>query len=136
MPTNYTIHWTVTNYGTDVDGVEVRARLGSGVKFTGKTGGNTTSPPRIDESTGEVVWQVGRLLATAGILSEKPEAIFQIAARPASSDIDNYMLILEGTEIHGRDEFNDLTLTATDAPVTTRLEADKTVNTNDGKVIQ
>jgi len=136
VPTNYTIHWTVTNYGTDVDGVEVRARLGSGVKFTGKTGGNTTSPPRMDESTGEVVWQVGRLLATAGILSEKPEAIFQIAARPASSDIDNYMLILEGTEVHGRDEFTDLTLTATDAPVTTRLEADKTVNTNDGKVIQ
>ena len=136
VPTNYTIHWTVTNYGTDVDSVEVRARLGSGVTFTGKTGGNTTSPPRMDESTGEVVWQVGRLLATAGILSEKPEAIFQIAARPASSDIDNYMLILEGTEVHGRDEFTDLTLTATDAPVTTRLEADKTVGTNDGKVIQ
>ncbi len=92
--------------------------------------------PRFDASTGEVVWQVGRLIATTGILNEKPEAIFQIEARPASSDAGDYMVILEGAEIHGRDEFTDTTLTNTAQTLTTRLEADPTVGANDGKVIQ
>ncbi|OGY58510.1 MAG: hypothetical protein A3C03_00155 [Candidatus Colwellbacteria bacterium RIFCSPHIGHO2_02_FULL_45_17] len=136
IPTNYTIHWRVTNYGTDVDKVEVRAKLGAGVKFTGKTAGNTDSAPQVDSSTGEVVWQVGRLLATTGILNEKPEAIFQVEARPSGSDVGNYMVILESTGIQGRDEFTETTIIGTDDPVTTRLSADPTVGANDGKVIQ
>ena len=136
ISTRYTIHWNVTNYGTDVDGIEVRAKLGEGVTFTGNTGGNTDNAPKLDSSTGEVVWQVGRLLATTGVISEKPEAIFQVEARPSGANIGNYMTLIEETRITGRDEFTDITITGTDLPATTRLPDDNTVSQNDGKVIQ
>lgn len=132
--TNYTIHWKLANYGTDLNAVEVRAKLPEGVSFTGKTGGNTDSAPSFDSGTREVVWRVDRMLATTGILSEKPEAIFQVSATPKASDIGGYMVILDETRVTAHDEFVDATITNTAGRVTTRLEADNTVGANDGKV--
>ena len=70
------------------------------------------------------------------IWDEKPEAIFQVEARPTAVNIGNYMTLIEETRITGRDEFTDITITGTDLPATTRLPDDNTVSQNDGKVIQ
>jgi len=134
-PTNYTIHWQLTNYGTDVDEVEVRARLGSGVSFTGVAKGNTSSAPKIDQSTGEIVWRVGKLLATTGILSERPEAIFQVEAVPQSSHVGEYMVLVEETRVQARDEFTDTAITGSDSTLDTRLADDSTVGGDDGRVV-
>lgn len=136
VPTHYTIHWQLANYGTDVDEVEVRARLGDGVRFNGVTKGNTNSVPKIDQATGEIVWRVGKLLATTGILSEKPEAIFQIEAVPRGTDVGEYMILVESTVVRAHDEFTDVTLTGGDSTLDTRLTDDPTVSGDDGRVIE
>jgi len=132
--TEYTVHWSVKNHGTDVDNVEVRARLGDGVVFTGETAGNTDTVPEIDSETGEVVWKVGRLLATTGILNAEPEAIFQVSATPMSANIGNYMLLIGETRVSGDDEFTETTIMSNASAIDTRLPDDPTVNAGDGEV--
>ena len=136
VPTQYTVHWRLANYNSDVDQVEVRARLANGVKFSGNAESNTGDAPSVDSDTGEVVWKVGNLIATTGVLNDKPEAIFQIEATPSASDAGNYMELLDVTQIYAHDQFADVTITGTDQQLTTRLEDDSTVNSSDGKVIQ
>jgi len=135
-PTNLTIHWNLTNYGTDVEDVEVRARLADGATFTGKTKSNTSNVPKLDPDTGEVVWRVGKLIATTGVLSEKPEAIFQIEVTPNSSNEGKYVSIVGTTEVVGNDEFTETIIKGEDSVLTTRLEDDPTVGENIGKVVQ
>jgi len=135
-PTNYTIHWRISNFGTDVDEVEVRVRLADGVTFTGITKGNTGDVAKIDPATGEIVWRVGRLLATTGILNEKPETIFQIQATPNGSQVGDYMTLVETTNVIAHDEFTDITIAGSDSPITSRLPDDPTVNVDNGKVVQ
>jgi hypothetical protein len=134
-PTNYTIHWDVTNFGTDVDAIEVRAFLEPGVRFIKPVSNNTGEQVLFDSGTGDVVWRVGRLVATTGVLGEKPEAIFQIEAIPPSAFIGKYFPLLQSTRIQGRDEFNDVTIYSEETGITTRLEADPTIKENSGLVI-
>ena len=134
MPTDLTIHWRIGSYSTDVSNLEVRARLADGVAFTGKTKSSNGVLPEIDTATGEVVWKVGKLLANAGILSDKPEAIFQVRATPTDGMAGNYMKLLEMTSVKATDDFSGLELTSSAEPVTTRLPSDTTVKENEGMV--
>jgi len=132
--TGDTVVWIVKYHGTDVDNVEVRARFGDGVVLTGETAGNTDTVPEIDSETGEVVWKVGRLLATTGILNAEPEAIFQVSATPMSANIGNYMLLIGETRVSGDDEFTETTIMSNASAIDTRLPDDPTVNAGDGEV--
>ncbi len=134
VPTNYTIHWTVRNLSTDVDGVEVRAHLEDGVSFTAKVKSNTESEPYFDSESGEVVWRLGRLVATTGVLSESPEAVFQIEAIPKQSHRGKYMPLIAVTEIRGSDEFTGQTIAGTYGLIDTRLYGDPTVGEGAGLV--
>ena len=134
VPTNYTIHWSVKNFGTDVGNVEVRASLENGVRFTGTTKNNSGSEPYFDPETGEVVWQIGRLVATAGLLGETPSATFQIEAIPSALHKGKYMPLIGVTEIRGDDEFTGQAIGSTAGLIDTRLSGDPTVKEGDGLV--
>lgn len=135
--TDFTIHWLLTNYSTDMKNVEVRAKMEDGVVFTGAVKANTTSLPTVDEEAGEIVWKLGKVFATTGITGEKPEAIFQIKATPSMPSLfGNYMPLLSETTIKATDDFTGLDVGYSAPALTTRLEADKTVGENDGKVSQ
>ncbi len=134
-PTNFTVHWKLTNYSTDATGVEVRAKLADNVKFTGQAKANTTAVPQFDSSTGEMVWSVGQLSATSGILTDAPEAIFQLEAVPQASDTGKYMNLLLPSGVKAQDNFTGQNLTAGSDVVSTSLPSDSTVNPNDGLVV-
>jgi len=135
-PTNYTIHWKVSNFGTDVGNVEVRARLEAGVTFVKVIKNNTDIDPEYNSATREVVWRLGDLLATTGVLSERPEVIFQIEAIPESSHKNKYMPLVEEVRVSSNDKFTETTISSIGSSVTTRLEGDNTVNEGDGRVVQ
>ncbi len=134
-PTDYTIHWKLTNYSTDATAVEVRAKLADNVKFTGTVKSNTSVMPQFDATSGEVVWSVGQLPATSGILTDAPEAVFQIEATPQASDVGKYMNLLLPAGVKAQDSFTGMQLTAGADAVSTRLPSDTTVGPNDGLVI-
>ena len=132
--TNFTIHWLLTNFTTDLAGVEVRARLEDGVTFTGKAKSNVQSLPEFDEKSGEVIWRPGNISATLGVLGEKPEAIFQVEAIPKSSRTGQYLPLIGETKVSARDEWSGLEITASAGSVDTRLPGDPTVKEGEGLV--
>ncbi|MEX2053982.1 MAG: hypothetical protein WD883_00315 [Candidatus Colwellbacteria bacterium] len=136
VSTEYTIHWSLVNFGTDVEGVVVRARLEEGVSFTGNVKSNIGTTPQLEASTREVVWLVGDLPATRGVVDEGPQAIFQLTLTPSSSTVGNFASLLGITSISGIDAFTGVMLSSTDGAINTRLFDDPTVGPNEGKVIQ
>jgi len=134
--TQYTVHWFLTNFSSDVRDIEVRAAVEDGVVFTGIIRSNTTPPPEINQESGEIIWKIDRLVATTGITGEKPEAIFQIEANPTLDKKGNYMPLLSVTQVKAFDEFGETEIFNSDEAITTQLSHDSTVVEGQGKVIE
>ena len=134
--TEYTIHWSLINTGTDVDEVTVRAHLENGVDFTGEVRGTTNVLPVLDSSSDVVVWSVGTVSATQGILGKGPEVIFQVRLTPGVGSLGQFAPLLGITSVSAKDVFTNVSLLGTDTPLTTVLSDDTTVGSNQGKVIQ
>ncbi|MFA5083816.1 MAG: hypothetical protein WC475_00310 [Candidatus Paceibacterota bacterium] len=134
--TQYTVHWLITNYATDVSNVEVRAFLESGVRFTGQVKGNVDSLPTYNDRTQEVIWTINKISATKGVISQPLEAIFQIEAVPNSNQIGNYQPLIRETNISASDDFTGKTLLNQAAGITTALPDDLTVSQIRGTVSQ
>ena len=135
-PTQYTIHWIITNYATDVTNVKVSAYLQSGAWFTGKVKSNMGTLPVFDADAGLVTWEIPTLPATKGIVSQAAEAVFQIEATPAVNQVGQSMPVLGETKIEAQDVFTGLALNESDAALTTDLPDDKTIPTDADRRVQ
>lgn len=136
VPTNYTVHWLVKNYTTDVSGVSVRARLSDNVRMTGVVKGISAEAIAYDGNTQEVVWNIDRISATKGVIDAPLEAVFQIEATPSPNLASSYMPLIGETVIAGKDEFTGSELRATDGAIATSLPDDSTIGSQGGIVIQ
>lgn len=136
VPTQYTVHWELKNYATDVKDVEVRSFLLGGVRWTEKVQSNIESIPEYNERTQEIVWKIPRIAATRGILSQPIEAIFQIEATPSIGFINQYLPLVSETRVRAIDEFTGLELNNVDFALSTNLTDDTTVGAGQGSVRQ
>lgn len=134
--TNFTIHWLITNYGTDIKNVEVKAFLGGNVRFTGEAKSNAITTPVYNERTQEVVWMIDSIAAGSGILNRPLEATFQVEAIPSVSDVGKYMTLLQSTNLKALDDFTGLEIQASDSGLNTELKDDLTITSQQGVVIQ
>lgn len=135
-PTNYTVHWILKNYSSDVSDVSVRATLPSGVRFTNVTKTNAPTNVVYDESARIVSWRFDKLPATKGVVDKPMEAIFQIEATPGPEFINTYMPLIGETTITAKDDFTGSILSGSDVGLTTALPDDATVGGGGGVVIQ
>ncbi|MDP3947186.1 MAG: hypothetical protein Q8Q41_00650 [bacterium] len=135
-PTNFTVHWVIANYATDVENVTVRAFLQSGVTWTGKVQSNINAIPVWNERTQEVSWTIDRIPATRGALGNPIEAIFQIEATPSINQLGDYMPLISDTELRAKDTFVNAEIVATDSTISTSLPDDPTVGQQGGIVRQ
>ena len=108
--TNYTIHWTITNYSTDVHDVRLKAYLQSSVGWANKFKTNVTSTLAYNERTQEVTWLIDKIPATKGVIGAPAEAIFQIEATPSIIQVGQAMPLLSKTIFEAIDEFTNLKL--------------------------
>jgi hypothetical protein len=132
--TNFTVHWLLNNFGSDVSGVEVRAALGNNVKVVGEPKSNIGSIPVYQEESGLVVWNIDRIQANRGVVGGPIEAIFQIEATPTSDLIGSYMPLIDQTIVRALDDFTGRELIGSDVPITTALPDDLTVGQQGGVV--
>lgn len=135
-PTQYTVHWVIKNYATDVRNVIVRGVLKSGVSWTGAVRSNVDSVPVFNERTSEIIWQIDRLAASKGVIGEAAEAVFQIQAVPNLTQVGQYQPLLSETSLEAVDEFTGLPLESSDSALTTALPDDLTVGQIGGRVVQ
>lgn len=134
QPVNFTVHWLLENFASDVSNLEVRAALPAGVKFTGVAKSNFGPQPFWDENNSQVVWQIDKLPANKGAIDEPAEAVFQIEAVPGGEFVGKYFPILGETTIKTLDNFTNEEVIKTAAPLTTALPDDATVGAQGGVV--
>ncbi|MEK7554891.1 MAG: hypothetical protein AAB518_02835 [Patescibacteria group bacterium] len=133
--TNFTIHWVLTNFSTDLENVEVHAFLGSNVRFTGVAKTNVGAIPTGNEGTQEVIWNVGNLNAGKGILGAPAEAIFQIEVTPSVNQVGSGIVLLQPSAVKAGDAWTGGNLSATDLEVKSTMLDDPTVTANEGTVL-
>ena len=134
-PTQYTIHWSLKNYATDVKKVSVRAKLGPAVQFTGVVKSTVDTKPTYDAVSGDIVWNMERISATTGLMGTAPEVIFQIEGTPTSDMVGKHMPLLSSTTVSALDDFTGLMISGSAPEITTALSDDPTVG-NTGIVVQ
>jgi hypothetical protein len=126
-PTQFTVHWILKNYSTDVSGVRVSASLLSGAKFTGKIKSTVSGEPVYNSATKEVVWTIDKITAGKGVLDKPLEAIFQIEITPGSNTVGQTLDLLSQTELSAKDDFTGLDLKMSDSKLTTGIPDDTTI---------
>ncbi len=133
--TNFTIHWILKNFSTDIEDVEVKAFLGGNVRMTSVTKSNTADAPTYNPTTQEVVWKVASLNAGKGVLGVPAEAIFQLEATPSINQAGSGVILLQPTSLTAKDLFTGEELSASDAEVKTTSLTDSTVRQDEGNVL-
>lgn len=136
QPTQYTIHWKLTNYSTDMRNIEVRAFLEPGVNWTGQVKSNVDTQPVFNERTREVVWLIDSIPATKGVIGLPTEAIFQIQATPSIIHLNKYQPLVGQTTVRAFDAFVNLETQSVAQSVSTALPDDPTVGSQQGVVVQ
>lgn len=133
--TQFSIHWIITNFATDVGDVEVKTFLEGDTRFLRVVRSNIDSVPVYNPRRQELIWNIDRISATRGVLSDPVEAIFQIETIPSTNMIGGTAPLMRDITIRARDEFTAAELTDEDSDIDTRLDDDPTVTTREGRVL-
>ncbi|KKW45959.1 MAG: hypothetical protein A3A43_00340 [Candidatus Liptonbacteria bacterium RIFCSPLOWO2_01_FULL_56_20] len=133
-PTQYSIHWVIQNYATDVSNVVVSAFLQSGTRFTGTVVSTIDAKPVYNAASGEVRWEIGNLAATKGVIGQPLEAVFQIENTPAVNQVGQTIPLLGETRIQANDMFVNAALVNSAPSVLSDVRDDPTITTSDRKV--
>jgi len=117
QPTQYNVHWLITNYSTDVRQVEVRAFLEAGVRVISTFSSST--PVNYNDRTQEAVWLIDKIPATKGVINAPLEAVFQIEAIPNITQVGNIQPLIKETTITALDDFTQIQLQNQSQPIVT-----------------
>lgn len=134
--TEYTVHWILKNYSTDVKNVFIKASLESGVQWTGAVKSNSDANPTYNERTQEIVWTIDKIPATRGVVSAPLEAVFQVRAIPSAAMAGRLQPLVTRAEFAAEDEFTATTISGSDEPIATDLPDDHSVSIIGGVVTQ
>lgn len=133
VPTSYTVSWQLLNTTNDLSNVKVRAALPSYVAWGGKVS-PSDAPLTFDATTGEVVWDVGKLSRGTGILMQVKRVVFQIVLIPTSSEAGASPELMSDARAMGEDTFTQMILEATSPSFDTTLPHDPTISSEEGVV--
>lgn len=125
--TQFTLHWELANTSTEMQNITLRAFLGPNVIFTGVTKSDLATSPVYNPRTQEVVWEIDRLAATKGFLTEPAKAIFQVSLTPSLDQQGSFATLIGETSLTATDTFTGETFNAKFDGVTTQLKDDPTV---------
>ena len=134
--TQFTIHWILTNFATDVEKVEVRSFLGGNVRVVGTPTSNVGTTPVYNDRTQEIIWDINRLSATQGVIDPHPEAVFQVELTPSVIQVGTSPTLVQGTSATANDLFTGKVLQASDNVLTTELSDDPTIVSGNTQVVQ
>lgn len=104
--TVFTFHWQLANPGNDAKNAKITAQIPEGASWAGSPETNQDLPlPTFDSSSSQISWNVGQLPYGAGVSGGKYEVVFQIKIKPAASQKENALFLLEDIQFSGNDSF-------------------------------
>ncbi|HEY4493915.1 MAG TPA: hypothetical protein VJB95_00575 [Candidatus Paceibacterota bacterium] len=133
--TTYTVVWSLTNTANNISKGTVRSSLPQWVSFAGAftpSGENFA----YNASTRELVWNVGRIPKGTGVSLPSKEISFQIIFAPSLSQVGTVPIIVNEAVLTGHDDFANVDVKATKAPLYTRLSNDPAFPTGGERVVE
>jgi uncharacterized repeat protein (TIGR01451 family) len=131
--TQYTVHWIITDYSTDLQNVSLSASLQSGTTCTGQIKSNMSTAPVCNSGSGLITWQIPSIPATTGITGHPAEAIFQVVNTPAVNQVGQSIPLVGPVALQATDVFTGAALQASAVAVTTDIPDDKTISSNQNR---
>lgn len=104
--TTYNIVWQLTNTTNDADNVRVEAVLPPNVNWESRMS-PADANISYEQSTGKVVWNVGKVSAGTGFLLPVRQVAFQISIIPTIVDIGRSPQLISESKLEGMDLFTN-----------------------------
>ncbi len=116
--TTYTITWLVTDTFNKVNDVVVTGTLPTHVKWLDVTS-NSNEKITYNKANGSITWDVGDLNAYVGTKFPAREISFKVSITPSLTQKDDFVDLLNNTQITGTDSFTETPLSGSSRSVTT-----------------
>jgi hypothetical protein len=125
VPTTYTIIWAVTNTFNQASNVEARTTLPPYVRWTGLFS-PTSEAISYNQTTNQVVWNVGTVLPSTGISASPKQVYFQLELLPSVSQIGNAPGLMGDVMLTGIDKVTGVKMESRQPGATTNFSGDPT----------
>lgn len=131
--TTYTVSWSLVNSLNDVSGAEVRGKLPIYVEYVG-----TKSPSgeslTFNQTTKEVVWNVGNVKKGTGTNLPAKEVQFQVRLNPSEIHVGETLDLVQGIKYKGLDVSTNTQINNNYSDIRTILNKDLNYNPQNDKV--
>ncbi len=135
--TNYTIHWQVINVSNDLDGVIIKSVLPQGINYMNYHINKLNKGQfSYNDRTKEIIWNIGKVPAGTGKTLPLYELIFQIGLTPSINQVGSSPILINQSQIEGRDIFTGINLNSISPAVDTSVPDDTKVNAYGERVIE
>ncbi len=131
--TTYAVLWEIRNFTNDLKNAEVTATLPPNVKWEGVFVPRD-APISYNESSGEVRWKIGKILAGRGVLDPALTAAFRVAVVPSEVDLGNVVTLINQATLSAEDGFTGSAVEKT-LPAFTTYTPDDPVYGESGRVL-
>lgn len=131
--TKYDITWTLSNGSNGISGAVARAQIPIYVKWIGPV--STRENITYNESTREVVWNIGTVRANTGG-SYNREVTFTLSLNPSLSQIGSAPQLMKELYISGKDSFTGTDVSSRRGAINTLLSGDPNFQSGFERVIQ
>ncbi len=132
-PTTYTVIWSLANTSNDLGNVSVKSTLPPYVDYKNIVR-SADANFIYDRNTNSIEWKIPKLLAGTGFSRPALTLAFQISITPSQSQIGSSPVLINKTEVSGRDLYTNKILTSSVSDLTTSLPEDPKI-TSQQKII-
>ena len=133
--TKYAVTWTLSNSANNVTGAVARAVLPVYVKFVG-LGEGYTEDLSYNETTREVIWNIGTVESNTGSGSNNRDVAFVISLAPSIAQVGSVPQLMKEVMLTGKDVFTDTVVGSKRSPITTSLLGDPSFVSGNERVIK
>ncbi len=133
--TTYTVVWSLSNTANNISKTQIRSTLPQWTRFAGSLFPKTEDLT-YDDSTKEIIWNVGTISKGAGITTAGKDVSFQVELTPSLSQIGTTPFIINDTILTGHDDFANVDVKVNKASLDTRLSNDPGFPLNGSRVVE
>lgn len=134
-PTQYSIHWRIKNYATDITNVRISTNVLPGTKFTGVYKNNFNLKVNYDQNSGEIWTEIPKILANQGVINEPIEIVFQIENTPSLNQVGEIIPLLSLTNFQAKDDFTGHSVVFSLPEIKSDILSDPTIRISDRRVL-
>jgi hypothetical protein len=133
--TKYNVTWTLSNSANNITNAQARSVLPIYVKWVGVVKGATNENISYNESTREVIWNIGAVRANTGFESTR-EATFTLSLTPSTSQVGSVPQLMKNVYLTGTDAFTGTQVKNSKNPITTKLSNDPNFKSGNDRVVE